>query len=94
MSLRKIGGERPEPSSRNHIGDLMNKFPIRCFTCGKIIGHLYREYEYRVNKGEDRGKIMDDLGLNRYCCRRHFLAFEGVEDRSILINEYVTEEVK
>lgn len=67
----------------------MNKFPIRCFTCGKVIGHLYPEYLYKISKGEERGKIMNELGLERYCCRRHFLAFDNVEDKSVLINEYV-----
>ncbi len=69
----------------------MNKFPIRCFTCGKVIGHLYKEYSYRIAKGEDRGKVLDDLGITRYCCRRHFLGFENVADDTILVNEYVTD---
>lgn len=43
--------------------------PIRCFSCGKPIGHLWAEYEQRVKKGEDAGKVMDELGLTRYCCR-------------------------
>ena len=48
--------------------------PIRCFSCGKPIGHLWEEYKTRVAKGEDRKKVMDDLGLKRYCCRSQFLA--------------------
>jgi len=47
--------------------------PIRCFTCGKPIGHLWDEYNKRVNAGEDPKKVMDDLGLERYCCRSIFL---------------------
>ena len=47
--------------------------PIRCFTCGKVIGHLYEEFETRVKNGEDPGKVLDDLGLERYCCRRMLL---------------------
>ncbi len=43
--------------------------PIRCFSCGKPVGHLYEEYKERLDKGEDAGKIMDTLGLSRYCCR-------------------------
>ncbi|MFH1066162.1 MAG: DNA-directed RNA polymerase subunit N, partial [Nanoarchaeota archaeon] len=27
--------------------------PIRCFSCGKPIGHLWEEYKTRVAKGED-----------------------------------------
>ena len=43
--------------------------PIRCFSCGKPIGHLYEEYKERVEKGDDAKKVMDSLGIERYCCR-------------------------
>ena len=42
-------------------------------SCGKPIAHLYEQYKERVNKGEDRKKILDDLGIERYCCRGVFL---------------------
>ena len=48
--------------------------PIRCFTCGKVIGHLYEEYNRRVSEGEDPKEVLDDIGLERYCCRRMFLS--------------------
>ncbi|MBU3940691.1 MAG: DNA-directed RNA polymerase subunit N [Nanoarchaeota archaeon] len=47
--------------------------PIRCFSCGKPVGHLYEEYLQRVEKGEDPKIVMDELGLKRYCCRALFL---------------------
>lgn len=43
--------------------------PIRCWSCGKPIAHLWEKYSDRVDSGEDRKKILDDLGLERYCCR-------------------------
>jgi len=43
--------------------------PVRCFGCGKPVGHLYEEYRKRVDAGEDAGKVLDELGLERYCCR-------------------------
>ncbi|VUT24676.1 MAG: DNA-directed RNA polymerase subunit N [Candidatus Methanolliviera sp. GoM_asphalt] len=48
-------------------------FPIRCFTCGKVISRYWEEYKQRVKDGEKPGKILDDLGIERYCCRRIFL---------------------
>jgi len=42
-------------------------------SCGKPISHLYEQYVERVKKGEDRKKVMDSLGLERYCCRALFL---------------------
>jgi len=47
--------------------------PVRCQTCGKPIGHLWESYTQRKQKGEEAGKIMDDLGLKRYCCRQAFM---------------------
>ncbi|MEM7821326.1 MAG: DNA-directed RNA polymerase subunit N [Candidatus Aenigmatarchaeota archaeon] len=47
--------------------------PVRCFTCGKVVGHLYSEYKNRVNAGEEARKVLDSLGLKRYCCRQLFL---------------------
>ncbi|MCQ2056233.1 MAG: DNA-directed RNA polymerase subunit N [archaeon] len=48
--------------------------PIRCFTCGKVIGSDYVEYEKRVGMGEDAQKVLDSLGIERYCCRRMFIS--------------------
>jgi len=47
--------------------------PVRCFGCGKPIGHLWEEYKKRIDNGEDAKKVLDDLGLERYCCRAAFL---------------------
>ena len=43
--------------------------PVRCFSCGKPIGQFWEEYKKRVGAGEDGGKVLDDLGVERYCCR-------------------------
>jgi DNA-directed RNA polymerase subunit N len=47
--------------------------PVRCFTCGKPIGHLWEEYKKRIEAGEDAGKVMTNLGIKRYCCRQVFM---------------------
>ena len=54
--------------------------PIRCFSCGKPVAHLWEEFLERVKKGEDRKKVMDDLGLERYCCRGLFLGHVDLID--------------
>jgi DNA-directed RNA polymerase subunit N len=48
--------------------------PIRCFTCGKVIGQYYDEYNRRTQAGEDPKKVLDDMNIKRYCCRRMFLS--------------------
>ncbi len=50
------------------------EMPVRCFSCGKVIGHLYTEFEERVKKGENPEQVFEDMNLNRYCCRRMLLS--------------------
>lgn len=47
--------------------------PVRCFTCGKVIGQYWEEYKKRVESGEEPAKVLDSLGITRYCCRTIFL---------------------
>lgn len=47
--------------------------PIRCISCGKPVGHLWEQYQLATGNGEQPGKVMDKLGLKRYCCRALFL---------------------
>ena len=47
--------------------------PIRCWSCGKPIAQLWEEYQERIAKGEDKKKALDELGLDRYCCRAMML---------------------
>jgi len=47
--------------------------PIRCFSCGKPLAHLWKQYKERVQVGEAPKKVLDDLGIERYCCRAVFL---------------------
>ncbi|NHV98654.1 MAG: DNA-directed RNA polymerase subunit N [Thaumarchaeota archaeon] len=49
-------------------------FPVRCFTCGKVIGHLWEEYQRRVASGEDPKHVLDSLNVTRICCRRMFIS--------------------
>ncbi len=58
--------------------------PVRCFTCGAVIGDKWEEYDRRVNKEHEHPeKVFEDLGIKRYCCRRMFLS--NIE----LIDEFV-----
>jgi len=48
--------------------------PVRCFSCNKIIGSHYEEFAERRENGEDPGKVMDELGIERYCCRKIYVS--------------------
>ena len=54
--------------------------PIRCWSCGKPIGHLWEQFKERHEKDEDRKKVLDELGLDRYCCRAIFLGHVDLID--------------
>ena len=46
--------------------------PIRCFSCNKPVAHLWEQFKERTKK-DDTKKVLDELGLERYCCRALFL---------------------
>ncbi|MBC7085972.1 MAG: DNA-directed RNA polymerase subunit N [Methanomethylovorans sp.] len=54
--------------------------PVRCFSCGKVIASSWDEYKRRTGDGEDPAKVMDDLGITRYCCRRMLLSHVELVD--------------
>ena len=54
--------------------------PVRCFGCGKPVGHLWEKYREEVENGKNTKDIMDKLGLERYCCRALFLGHVDLLD--------------
>jgi len=54
--------------------------PVRCISCGKPIAHLWEKYEEEVKKGKNPQKVLDSLGLKRYCCRSTFLTHVDLID--------------
>jgi DNA-directed RNA polymerase subunit N len=62
--------------------------PIRCFSCGKPVAQLWDEYNDRVKKGEDKKKVMDELGLERYCCRALFLGHVDLIDTTARFKKF------
>ncbi len=55
--------------------------PIRCWSCGKPVAQLWQSYKDRIAKGESPKKVLDDLGLERYCCRALFLSHVDLLDK-------------
>ncbi len=54
--------------------------PIRCFTCGKPIAHLWEKFN-ELTKTKSVKEALDELGLERYCCRAMFLGHVDLIDR-------------
>lgn len=70
--------QQPKPQSRKIINQTLigpNKMiiPIRCFTCGKVIGNKWEAYLGLLQAEYTEGDALDALGLKRYCCRRMLL---------------------
>ena len=47
--------------------------PVRCFSCGKPIGHLWFKYKELLDQGKSSKEALDELELERMCCRQIFL---------------------
>jgi len=47
--------------------------PVRCFTCGNMVADKYDDYQNKIKAGEDPEKVLDSVGVERYCCRRMLL---------------------
>ena len=57
--------------------------PVRCFTCGMLIGDKFADFAKRSALGEDPAVILDKMGLKRYCCRRMFIANVDIIDQML-----------
>ena len=61
--------------------------PVRCFTCGKLIGDRWEEFARRIRTGENPSDILDSLGIKRYCCRRMVLSNVEIIDEILRFHE-------
>lgn len=72
--------ERQGLRSKKATGKPNMIIPIRCMSCGKPVAQLWEEYVERKGKGEDPKEVMDNLGLERYCCRALFIGHVDLID--------------
>ncbi|MCK5563006.1 DNA-directed RNA polymerase subunit N [Candidatus Bathyarchaeota archaeon] len=61
--------------------------PVRCFTCGSLIGDKWEDFAMRIKQGEDAGNVLDSLGMKRYCCRRMLLSHVEIIDEILKFYE-------
>ncbi|MFO8019194.1 MAG: DNA-directed RNA polymerase subunit N [Promethearchaeia archaeon] len=54
--------------------------PIRCFSCGKEIASLYKPYLEYKKKGISSDEAFEELGLERFCCRRMIVSHVDLID--------------
>lgn len=61
--------------------------PVRCFSCGKVIGDKWEPFAKRIEAGERSQDVLDDLGIERYCCRRMMLSHAELVDEILKFYE-------
>jgi DNA-directed RNA polymerase subunit N len=57
--------------------------PVRCFTCGKVVGEHWEEFKARAETkegDEDPEVVLDELGVERQCCRRMLVSHKDLVD--------------
>lgn len=48
--------------------------PVRCFTCGTVVGSAYTVYKKQLEAGAAGQDALEATGLERFCCRRMLVA--------------------
>jgi DNA-directed RNA polymerase subunit N len=55
--------------------------PVRCFTCGNVVAEHWEEFSARAREGdEDPEEVLDELGVERHCCRRMLVSHQDLVD--------------
>ena len=62
--------------------------PIRCFSCGKVVGDKWEDFSKRITAGESSREVLDDMGVERYCCRRMLISHVELVDEFLKFDEF------
>ncbi len=60
--------------------------PIRCFTCGKLIGDKWEPFDRMRKEGKNINEIYKELGITRFCCKRMLVSHVNLLDDLLAFN--------
>jgi|688.fasta_scaffold647345_2 DNA-directed RNA polymerase subunit N len=76
--VQKRQRQRQQSTFRNVPNEMVNYIsnvvPIRCITCGTLLGTKETQYIQLIGSGVSPGDAMTDLGIERVCCRTTMLS--------------------
>jgi DNA-directed RNA polymerase I, II, and III subunit RPABC5 len=58
--------------------------PIRCFSCGSVIGNKWDLYQEYLRQGISAKDSLDKMKLRRFCCRRMILGHVDLVDKMLM----------
>ena len=58
--------------------------PVRCFTCGKVIGNKWEIFKNELDSGKNAKDVFVTINLQRYCCKRMFIGHVELIDKLLL----------
>ncbi|CDR36629.1 CYFA0S01e03136g1_1 [Cyberlindnera fabianii] len=60
--------------------------PVRCFSCGKVVGDKWEPYLTLLKEENTECEALDKLKLKRYCCRRMILTHVDLIEKFLRYN--------
>ena len=67
-------------------------WPVRCFSCNKVIGAYELQYERLIKSGVSKKDALDSFNLKRYCCRSIILGSIDKTDDYLKLNNNIIEQ--